>query len=357
MALSPNYGWAEPDNSSLVKNGAQDIRALGDAIDTSLWNVGFGQAGKNRIINGDMNIWQRGTSYSAGGFGIYGAMDRFRVSSTGGTSTVSQQAFTAGTAPVAGYEGQFFARVATAASAMTYWDFGQPIEDVRTFAGQTMTVSFWAKSSAATTILIRARQDFGSGGSTAVNNDSTPFALTTSWARYSATIAVPSISGKTIGTGSNLGIYAQYSSGTINGLSLDFWGFQAEYGSKATPFETATGTIQGELSACQRYYWRSTATGAYSWFGQGFGISTSNIIYPIQNPVPMRTAPTSIDTSTTISYDGGFTGAGTLTIQANESSTLITRISYAGSGFTTNRPYALLANNSTSAYVGASAEL
>lgn len=33
MALSPNFGFPEPDNSSLVKNGAQDIRALGDAID------------------------------------------------------------------------------------------------------------------------------------------------------------------------------------------------------------------------------------------------------------------------------------------------------------------------------------
>ena len=36
MATSPIYGWPEPDNSSLVKNGAQDIRALGDAIDTTM---------------------------------------------------------------------------------------------------------------------------------------------------------------------------------------------------------------------------------------------------------------------------------------------------------------------------------
>jgi hypothetical protein len=34
MALSPNFSFPEPDNSSLVKNGAQDIRALGDAIDS-----------------------------------------------------------------------------------------------------------------------------------------------------------------------------------------------------------------------------------------------------------------------------------------------------------------------------------
>ena len=102
MALSPNYGWSEPDNSSLVKNGAADIRTLGDAIDTSVWNVGFGQAGKNKIINGDFRIWQRGTSLTYTSSGLNYLPDRF-FSWTIGTlnATVSQQVFAAGTAPVA----------------------------------------------------------------------------------------------------------------------------------------------------------------------------------------------------------------------------------------------------------------
>ena len=62
MATSTNYGWSEPDNTSLVKDGAQAIRTLGDAIDTSVWNIGFGQAGKNKIINGNFGVAQRGTS-------------------------------------------------------------------------------------------------------------------------------------------------------------------------------------------------------------------------------------------------------------------------------------------------------
>ena len=66
MALSPNYSWAEPDNSSLVKNGASDIRTLGDAIDPSVWNIGYGQAAKNKIINADFNINQRSFSSSSG---------------------------------------------------------------------------------------------------------------------------------------------------------------------------------------------------------------------------------------------------------------------------------------------------
>ena len=36
MATSPIYGWAEPDNTDLVKNGALAIRTMGDAIDTTM---------------------------------------------------------------------------------------------------------------------------------------------------------------------------------------------------------------------------------------------------------------------------------------------------------------------------------
>ncbi len=39
MALSPNYSWPEPDNSDFVKDGATDIRALGDAIDSTVYTI------------------------------------------------------------------------------------------------------------------------------------------------------------------------------------------------------------------------------------------------------------------------------------------------------------------------------
>ena len=72
MASTTNYSWSTPDNSGLVKNGAQDMRTLGDAIDTSVWNVGFGQAGKNKLINGDFRINQRNftTTTTSGTFGF-----------------------------------------------------------------------------------------------------------------------------------------------------------------------------------------------------------------------------------------------------------------------------------------------
>lgn len=36
MANSPNYNWTEPDNTGYVKNGALDMRTLGDQIDATV---------------------------------------------------------------------------------------------------------------------------------------------------------------------------------------------------------------------------------------------------------------------------------------------------------------------------------
>jgi len=216
-------------------------------------------AGKNAIINGNFGIWQRGTSFTlTNGVASYTA-DRFMVQCnfSSGSSTATQQTFTPGTAPVAGYESQFFLRITNSAGG-TNTELQQRVEDVRTYAGQTVTISFWAKASSAVTMANTIIQNFGSGGSGSVSTTGTSQTLTTSWARYSTTITVPSVSGKTIGTSSYLQVYPMYySSGTIASNVIDVWGVQLEAGSAATAFETATGTIQGELAACQRYYEKS----------------------------------------------------------------------------------------------------
>ena len=255
MATSTNYLWTEPNDSDLVKNGASAIRTLGNAIDTSLWNSGFGQAGKNKVINGNFGIWQRGTS----GFGAGGVpnADRFFFygDGTGVTRAITQQTFTPATAPVAGYESQYFFRynqsVAGTGGALNR--FYTKIEDVRTFATNPVTLSFWAKADAARTVTAAVTQNFGSGGSGSVQTALTGSAsVTTSWTRFSFTGTVPSISGKTVGTSSYLEVAIDFPVNVIE--TIDIWGVQLEYGSVATPFQTATGTIQGELAACQRYY-------------------------------------------------------------------------------------------------------
>jgi hypothetical protein len=305
MATSPNYGWSEPDNTSLVRDGALAMRTLGDAIDTSVWNVGYGQAGKNKIINGDFGIWQRGTSFAQG---IYTA-DRFLTVATGSTGTISQQAFTAGTAPVSGYEAQYFCRTAvtSSAGAGNFFIFAQYVENVRTFAGQTATFSFWAKADASKSVAIEFNQVFGSGGSSPVNTSGGQFALTTSWTRYSVTVALPSISGKTIGTNSYLNCRVWLDAGSNfnsrtgslgqQSITFDTWGWQLEYGSKATPFQTATGTIQGELAACQRYYQRFNISNTYQQGHTGWAYGTSDAIVPVDLTVQMRVAPTALETN------------------------------------------------------------
>jgi hypothetical protein len=362
MASTTNYNWNTPDNSGLVKNGAQDIRTLGDAIDTAVWNIGFGQAGKNRIINGDFGIWQRGTSFSNPANGVYCA-DRFKTihDGTGATRTISQQSFTAGTAPVAGYEGQFFMRyaVTVAGSGNNYQGMWQLIEDVRTFANQPITISFWAKADANRTVNVDLFQNFGSGGSTevSVTLSAPSVAATTSWQRFTLTASVPSIAGKTIGAGSNLrfGYYAP----PATACTIDIWGVQIEYGSKATPFQTATGTIQGELAACQRYYQRIGGNSAYEGVVVGIGASSTLARFLVPLKVTMRVAPTSVETNAIAVWDTATvvsaTGA-TLSTAENGPNFLSVFTSHA-SGITQFRPYFLLMNNSTSAFLGINAEL
>ena len=153
-----------------------------DAEVTSAISAQF-VAGKNKIINGDFGIWQRGTSFSSPSANSY-LCDRFFVSYDGSpTTTYSRQTFTPGAAPVAGYEGQFFFRAAmTNASNTTGWNIYQKIEDVRSFAGQTITISFWAKTDSPRTIVTNLLQEFGSGGSSTIFAGSGGFfSSSTSW--------------------------------------------------------------------------------------------------------------------------------------------------------------------------------
>ena len=362
MATSPNYAWAEPDNSSLVKNGASDIRTLGDAIDTSVWNVGYGQAGKNKIINGNFSNWQRGTTFNATADGAYTA-DRYLIAyNGGGTRNITQQTFTPATAPVAGYEGQYFLRYdqTVAGSGATANRFAQRIEDVRTFAGQTATLSFWAKAAANTTLpSISAIQSFGSGGSGGVSTTvATSVAVTTSWQRFTYTVSIPSISGKTLGTGSYLEIRFEL---PINAtFTFDIWGVQAEYGSKATPFQLAGGgDPQSELAMCQRYYYRQTPSSAYGWVAFGLASGTTGGAVGTTFPVQMRVTPTSIEYSTLSASDAASTTALTsLTIDANVSSSTVGVSNFGvASGLTAFRPYYLRQSASAAGYLAYSAEL
>ena len=319
-------------------------------------------AGKNKIINGDFSVWQRGTSVTGSGTETYSA-DRFLWvgDGSGGTRTFSRQ--TMGYGDIANYEYPYFFRFnqSVAGSGASYNYLCQRIENANTFAGQTVTFSFWAKASASTTLpAIYARQRFGSGGSSETSTTvASSIALTTSWQRFTYTFTVPSIAGKTVGTGSYLTMDVYHPINTT--FTVDTFGWQLEAGSNATAFQTATGTIQGELAACQRYYYREGGQNAYQGFTQGLANGATGFQFILNLPVTMRTKPTSLDYSTLACYDGATVlGVSTLAVGGGSLQSTPSKLWIdvtATVGQTQYRPYWLITNNSTSGYLGCSAEL
>jgi len=354
------FGYSTTQARVAVGNDGETLVADSSTSTGLRWQANF-SAGKNKIINGDMGVWQRGTSINVVSGNDIHTADRFVQAWTGtGTTTVTRETFTPGTAPVAGYEGSYFLRT-TMGSGATYVYVAQKIEDVRTFAGQTITISYWAKASSSFTTRGVYRQNFGTGGSGNVDaSGPVDKTFTTSWVRYTDTVTMPSIAGKTIGTNSFVGIYfANYQSGTVASNVIDVWGLQVEAGNTATAFQTATGTIQGELSACQRYYTRlgNSSGNANQRFGVGPATSSTGVSGTFYLPVKLRVPVSSIDFSTLQTWDGSVTQAVTAAA-INASSDLNPNINFTvASGLTTKQFYEIIANSSANAYIGFSAEL
>jgi hypothetical protein len=259
---------------------------------------------QNLIINGAFEINQRAftSTTTSGTLGF----DRWRLINAGGTATYSAQTFTPGEAPGEGYEFKNFARIQTVGQSGTtvQTTLRQYIEDVRTLANQTATLSFWAKANSGTPkIAVEVFQNFGTGGSPSSNVDIyvNQFTLSTSWARYSLSFEVPSIIGKTFGTNNNdyLGLNLWVSAGSnfdartgslgVQNNTFDFWGVQLEEGSTATPFSRNANSIAGELAACQRYYQQISGSFAEVSSGAYYSTTTFFSIRPIPE---MRTVPT-----------------------------------------------------------------
>ena len=345
-----------------VGNNGETLVADSSATTGLRYQSNF-SAGKNAIINGDFGVWQRGTSFSVAGSTVVFGPDRFYVlrDGSGATFTMSQQTFTPGTAPVAGYEGSYYCRLnqSVAGSGGSFSVFVQKIEDVRKFAGQTVTVSFWAKANATiASTPVYLDQVFGTGGSGTVTTTGTVSNITTSWQRFSITYTLPSISGKTIGTGSSLN--TTFYMPVNSTFTLDIWGVQLEASNTATAFQTATGTIQGELAACQRYYMRLTGGASSSNYGIGYAYKTTSAAINLRNAVTMRITPTVLDYSvieltivgvanyaiTTLAIDAGTSGPDYVILLAT-----------GASGLTANRPYSLKNASNAAGFIGLSAEL
>jgi hypothetical protein len=343
--------------TSAIQTQINTKLATATAATTYVANTGYFVGGKNKIINGDFGIWQRGATFNSITSSVYHA-DRFTCYVGGGTHNITRQTFTPGAAPVSGYESQYYLRwSATSAGPVA---LTQRMEDVRLFAGQTLTFSFWAKADSAITINTGMYQYFGSGGSGTITQTSGNQAITTSWARYSFTFNVASISGKTIGAGNYLQLDINPPNSTF---VFDTWGWQVEAGSTATAFQTATGTVQGELAACQRYYLRVAGGSAYyPLTSSGFSVSTTQFYGIVSFPVQMRIAPSALEqTGTAANYGVNEAGSGftcnAVPTFSNATVNMATTAFPFASGLTTGRGGFGRNDNNTAAYLGWSAEL
>lgn len=202
---------------------------------------------RQAIINGNFDIWQRGTSF-AGLTVITYTADRWVFAPSGGTGTVSRQTFTVGQTDVPNNP-TYYLRV-QCTSADDNLGMTQRIEDVSTFAGQTITASFYAKADSNRTLSCRFVQYFGSGGSADVPITAQTASVTTSWQKLSFTFDIPSISGKTVGAGNHIYIYIYNAANET--FTFDLASVQVNLGSVALPF--CPKTYQQELLDCMRYY-------------------------------------------------------------------------------------------------------
>jgi hypothetical protein len=280
---------------------------------TARWRVVDGTGGlalneppkRNYIINGNFDIWQRGTSLGSGS-GVRVLADRW-INSSVSTYTASRQTFSLGQTDVPNEPTYFHRKVVTSSSgAADFTQLLQFIEDVRTLAGKTATLSFWAKADATKNIALELQQGFGTGGSPSTNVPTYlgQVTLTTTWQKFTVTTTVPSISGKTLGTDGphtsflRLTFWLEAGSdfnartGSLGNQSgtFDFAQVQLEEGPIARPFQVKS--LAEELRDCQRYYLVIGNDGNFSLgrvYNSSGGVLT--LMQTIYFPVPMRINP------------------------------------------------------------------
>jgi len=248
-----------------------------DRIDTYQQSIGGFGGFRNKVINGNFNIWQRGTTFTTNGY----TADRFRFAKNG---TMAANVGLSGQVPLeSGCNYSLYWQVTTAQESLgvsNYGVFEYMMEgyDLRPLVGKAVTLSFWVKSDVAGTYSVGIGN--ASGGMSWVSEYSINTADT--WQKVVLTFQL-NYSGGTWNYDNTLGLVIYFclgSGSTHQTSSLDAWQsnfvfassnqtslfgtvgnvfriteVQLEEGSIATTFEQRPIGI--ELELCQRYYEKS----------------------------------------------------------------------------------------------------
>jgi len=217
------------------------------------------QSNANIIINGDFQVWQRGTSFTTPDVDSVYTADRWLCdmdTSSSDSGTISRQAFTLGQTDVPAFPNNYFRYDCTTGLAGNATMIRQRVEDVSEWGGQTFTLSYYAKADSAITTRVQAITKYGDGSAspnnTALDVDIT---LSTSWQKFEHTFTTESSTGKDIQNNSYLEIaFIELTSSGNGSFVFDLANVKLELGTVATPFEKEPyGDV---LAKCQRYYFR-----------------------------------------------------------------------------------------------------
>ena len=266
---------------------------------------------RNRIINGDMRISQRGTTFAAITDTTY-SLDRYRATFSGVSSvvTISQES---DVPTIAGFYNSLRISVTTADTsigASERCQLAQIVEgyNISDFVGQTFTISFWVRSSKIGVHCLNLANSGDDRSYVAEYNVN----VANTWEYKTITVdgGLPSSGTWNFTTGRGLWVMWTLAAGANFYTTPNVWqtsvfrstanqvncldtvgnifaitGVQLEAGTVATPFERRS--FGQELALCQRYFLSATTSATLNNNG-----TTANISYVGNFPVTMRATPT-----------------------------------------------------------------
>lgn len=251
---------------------------------------------KNAVVNGDMQVWQRGDTFTGIGTLERYTADRWAVVADGtggaGVATVSKQGFAVGNADVPGAR-NFLRYAQTTPSTAGGGRIRTKLEALEQMAGGQVAVSLYLKAVSAATVTAKLHHVFGAGSSAEVASQA--LAVTTSWQLFTFTATLPSVAGQTI-TQATAHLLLELVLPT-GSPTLDVARVQLEKAAIAGSFEVRPLAL--ELLLCQRYYEKSyeldTVPGTVTLLGARHDLDAGG--GPIQGlaqrfVVPKRAIPT-----------------------------------------------------------------
>ena len=293
---------------------------------------------KNRIINGDISVSQRGTSFSDVASGDY-TIDRWKM---------NYRAI--GNANIAQVDNKTYKslKVTNGNASTQEIVMGTRIEDVTQFSNEGFVLSFFAKASTSCTLDTRVFENYGSGGSTTVTrvaSGSQNKTITTSRQRFSITFTPSDMSSLTIGTSNFLEI--NFSVSLAASANWEYDSVQLEKGTSASDFEFIPFDVN--LFRCQRYFTviNNNARNGDAFFcgftasstaisGVGYSLATP---LRIGNPTITKSSSVPMQRCTVDGFQTLTAGAGTIGLTAEAANSYTLCINLGGySGMTTSRP-------------------